>query len=200
MRIMRQACCLVVLTMALILSGCGDITLTTSISQGTHGEGLRVPLTPQSGTPTANPTRLLIPTIKVNASIEPVGIMPNGDMATPTQGPWENVGWYNAGPLPGQRGSAVLDGHLDRPGGAPAVFWRLREAHVGDEVMVIDSVGKTLHFHVTHTAFYTPEDAPVQEIFGNNAGIHLNLITCAGDWLPDEHQTTLRLVVFTSQD
>ncbi len=25
----------------------------------------------------------------------------------------------------------------------------------------------------------------------------LNLITCAGDWIPSQHQTTLRLVVYT---
>jgi hypothetical protein len=24
------------------------------------------------------------------------------------------------------------------------------------------------------------------------------LITCAGDWIPSQHQTTLRLVVYTS--
>ncbi|MBV9229396.1 MAG: class F sortase [Chloroflexi bacterium] len=198
MRAMRQAWCLAMLIMALILSGCGGTPPTISAEQGTHGEGLRVLPTPQSGTPIANPARLLIPAIKVDAFIESVGIMSNGDMATPTQSPWENVGWYNAGPLPGQRGSAVIDGHLDRPGGAPAVFWRLREARVGDEVMVVDSAGKTLHFHVARIAFYAPEEAPVQEIFGDDVGVHLNLITCAGDWVPSERQTTLRLVVFTS--
>jgi len=146
----------------------------------------------------ANPVRLIIPVIGVNAFIEPVGTQSNGDLATPTHNPWEDAGWYNLGPHPGERGSAVIDGHLDRPGGYPAVFWRLRNMHVGDEVLVMNSVGKVLHFRVTRIALYTPQEAPLQDIFGNWGGIYLNLLTCAGDWIPSEHQTTLRLVVYTS--
>ncbi len=143
-------------------------------------------------------THLLIPVIGVNAPIESVGVRANGTMETPRQSPWTDVGLYNAGPRPGERGSAVIAGHLDRPGGNPAVFWRLRELHVGDEVQVVDTQGKTLHFHVTRIASYPPQQAPVQDIFGNTAGSFLNLTTCAGDWIPTQGQTTLRLVVFTS--
>ena len=111
---------------------------------------------------------------------------------------WDDVGWYQTGPVPGQRGSAVIDGHLDRPGGYPAVFWRLRELHAGDTVIVMNAQGKAVHFHVTQVAFYAPQAAPLQEIFGNGGGTYLNLITCAGDWIPDQHQTTQRLVVYTT--
>jgi sortase (surface protein transpeptidase) len=148
----------------------------------------------------ANPARLLIPVIGVNAPIEVVGVTPHGDLAVPARNPWMDAGWYGSGPRPGERGSAVIDGHLDRPGGNPAVFWRLRDLHIGDEVMVIDAGGSTLRFHVTGTAFYSPQDAPVQEIFGNETSAYLNLITCAGDWIPSQHQTALRLVVYTSLD
>lgn len=146
----------------------------------------------------ANPFRLLIAAIGVNALVESVGVQTNGDLATPTRSPWEDVGWYNSGPRPGERGSAVIDGHVDRPGGLPAVFWRLRNLHVGDTALVIDSAGKTLQFFVTRIAFYRPQEAPLQDIFGNAGGTYLNLITCAGDWIPSQHQTTLRLVVYTS--
>ena len=144
------------------------------------------------------PTRLLIPSIDVNAAVEPVGVLPNDDLATPTGNPWIDVGWYKSGPAPGERGSAVIDGHLDRPGGYPAVFWHLRDVHVGDKVMVIAAQGKTVPFRVTRIVLYPPQDAPLQEIFGNTNGFHLNLITCAGDWIPSQSQTSLRLVVFTS--
>ena len=146
----------------------------------------------------ANPVRLLIPAIGVNAPIEEVGVTSNGNLAVPTQNPWEGVGWYAAGSHPGERGSAVIDGHVDRPGGYPAVFWYLRDLHKGNEVLVTDAHGNTLRFRVTGLAFYSPQDAPVQEIFGNGSGDFLNLITCAGDWIPSQHQTTLRLVVYTS--
>jgi sortase (surface protein transpeptidase) len=148
----------------------------------------------------ADPVRLLIPMIGVNAPIEVVGVTPNDDLAVPARNPWVDVGWYGSGPRPGERGSAVIDGHLDRPGGSPAVFWRLQDLHIGDVVMVIDTNGKTLRFHVTGTTFYAPQEAPIQEIFGNETGVYLNLITCAGDWIPNQHQTTLRLVVYASLD
>jgi sortase (surface protein transpeptidase) len=119
-------------------------------------------------------------------------------MATPTQHPFDDVGWFDLGTKPGDRGSAVLDGHLDRPGGYPAVFWNLRKLHPGDEVLVIDAEGHTLHFRVMQVALYPPRQAPLQAIFGNMGGRYLNLITCAGDWIPSEHQTTLRLVVYTA--
>ena len=145
-----------------------------------------------------NPVHLIVPAIAINAPVEWVGTQSNGDLATPTQNPWENVGWYNLGPYPGERGSAVIDGHLDRPGGYPAVFWRLHDLHIGDEILVMNASGKTLHFQVTRIAFYTPQEAPIQDIFGNWGGTYLNLITCAGDWIPSQHQTNLRLVVYTS--
>ncbi len=145
-----------------------------------------------------NPVRLIIPAIAINAPVEWVGTQPNADLATPIQSPWQDVGWYNLGPHPGERGSAVIDGHLDRPGGLPAVFWRLRDLHDGDEVLVKNTLGKTLRFQVTRIELYPPQDAPIQDIFGNWGGMYLNLITCAGDWIPSQHQTNLRLVVYTS--
>lgn len=142
--------------------------------------------------------RLSVPSIGISAPVEQVGILANGDMATPTRNPWIDAGWYAAGPLPGEQGSAVIDGHLDRPGGAPAVFWYLRNVRAGDAVYVTEKDGQHLRFHVTRIAYYTPQDAPLQDIFGNRSGTFLNLITCAGDWIPDQHQTTLRLVVYTT--
>ena len=144
------------------------------------------------------PLRLRIPAINLNGGVEEVGVLAGGNMATPIQSPWEDVGWYNGGPRPGERGSAVIDGHLDRPGGYPAVFWRLRELHLGDDVLVLDSAGNTLYFRVTRIAYYPPQSAPIQKIFDDTSGIYLNLITEAGDWIQSEHQTTLRLVVYTT--
>jgi sortase (surface protein transpeptidase) len=146
----------------------------------------------------AQPVHLSVPSIGINAPVEQVGILANGDLATPTRNPWVDTGWYSNGPLPGERGSAVIDGHLDRPGGFPAVFWYLRDVHAGDAVYITEKDGRQLRFHVTRIAYFTPQNAPLQDIFGNNSGIYLNLITCAGDWIPAQHQTTLRLVVYTT--
>lgn len=153
--------------------------------------------TPIPTSTVAVPVRLIIPRIGVNARVENVGITTTGDLATPQQNPWDGVGWYSNGPRPGEEGSAVINGHLDRPGGYPAAFWNLRYLQAGDTLMVVNAQEKTMHFHVLRIASYSPQAAPVQDIFGMTGGIYLNLITCAGTWIPSQHQTTLRLVVYT---
>lgn len=155
----------------------------------THGTS-----TPQKA-PVAS---IIIPAIGVDAPLEAVGVLPTGVMAVPVQNPWTGVGWYHNGPFPGEKGSAVVDGHLDRPGGAPAVFWRIHSLHVGDVIIVSHPGRKTLTFRVTEMQFYTPQQAPLARIFRNTSGTFLNLVTCAGTWLPLEHQTTLRLVVYST--
>ncbi|MGZ3630496.1 MAG: class F sortase [Ktedonobacteraceae bacterium] len=145
-----------------------------------------------------SPYRLIISSIGVDTDVETVGVLQDGNLATPSLNPWDDVGWYAAGPRPGEMGSAVIDGHLDRPGGSPAVFWNLRDLHVGDSVMIMDTVGDTVRFRVTRIALYHPQQAPVYKIFGNKKGSYLNLITCAGDWIASQHQTTFRLVVYTT--
>jgi LPXTG-site transpeptidase (sortase) family protein len=146
----------------------------------------------------ADNVHLLIPKIGVDAPVEPVHVGADGALGTPTRNQWEGVGWYQNGPIPGQRGSAVIDGHLDRPGALPAVFWRLHELSVGDMVTIEDANGQTLHFRVIKVAFYPPDDAPTAQIFGDTSGTFLNLITCAGRWIPEQHQTSLRLIVYTT--
>lgn len=194
---------LLLASILLLLSGCGTSAPTQNATRAYPATTPVQRVLPTKTDETAEnlkvqPIRLLIPSIQVNATIEALSILPSGELAAPVQSPWENVGWYDAGPRPGERGSAVIDGHLDRPGGYPAVFWNLRFLHAGDKVMVSTSTGKTLNFSVLRIAYYTPQAAPIQEIFGDTSGTYLNLITCAGDWIPSQHQTTLRLVVYTS--
>src|SRR6266702_4240497 len=210
MHVIRLILRLVVLVMILVLGACGSSASETAelpaartnscISTPTTGIFASLPRRKmtEKPVPLLIPVRLVVPAIEINASVESVGIRSDSDLATPTQHPWEDAGWYDMGPLPGERGSAVIDGHLDRPGGYPAVFWRLRDIQVGDDVQVIGSAGKAVHFRVTRMAYYPADQAPLQDIFGNLGGKYLNLITCAGDWIPGQHQTTLRLVVYSS--
>ncbi len=205
MRHSRHVCVVLVSVALLFLAGCGSISTSQEASITGPPERVNAGLAStqaKTSTPAPvdelQPVRLIVPSIGINSFIEPLGTLPDGDMATPTQHPWVDSGWYSDGPHPGERGSAVIDGHLDRPGGYPAVFWYLRNIRVGDAVLVTEKNGNQLRFHVTRIAYYTPQDAPLQDIFGNRSGNYLNLITCAGDWIPNQHQTTLRLVVYTT--
>ena len=205
MRAYRLPCQVCALLLLLLLSACSSTVAETPAlhpEQVHTGGGTPTPTVlatrPASPKEQPAPLRLVIPAVGINASVEMVGVRSDGELATPGRDPWDDVGWYDLGPHPGQHGSAVIDGHLDRPGGYPAVFWHLRDLQVGDDVQVTDAAGKALHFRVTRIAYYTPDQAPLQDIFGNLGGSYLNLITCAGDWIPDQHQTTLRLVVYTT--
>jgi len=201
MRSVRLLVYLCALVMMLLLGSCSSSAASQAKLPAERANYGSTPtstvLATQPAKTAKDPIRLLIPSIGIDAFVEQVSVRPDGDLATPTQHPWQDVGWYNLGPHPGEPGSAVIDGHLDRPGGYPAVFWRLGETRVGDAVQVTDTAGGTLHFRVTRIAYYPPDQAPLQDIFGNPGGRYLNLITCAGDWIPSQHQTTLRLVVYT---
>lgn len=204
MRYWRPLFALLICAGAFFLTACGSVSTAQEASiqkplEQLSSGGTKSPavIVKPTAVDKALPVHLSVPSIGINAPIEQVGTLANGAMATPIRNPWVDAGWYSDGPHPGEKGSAVIDGHLDRPGGSPAVFWYLRNVHAGDAVYVTEKNGQQLRFHVTHIAYYTPQNAPLQDIFGNNSGIYLNLITCAGDWIPDQRQTTLRLVVYT---
>lgn len=186
------------LALSLLLSACaflGDTT-TQANSGALQSETTGAPQASVVGVPTR--IRIQTNAVHIDASVESVGVGSDGNLATPTQNPWDDTGWYNMGSKPGEQGSAVIDGHLDRPGGAPAVFWELKYLNPGDQVMVVDRSGAVRHFRVDSVEHYAPDAAPLQNIFNNAAGQHLNLITCSGVWIPAQHQTTERLVVYTS--
>lgn len=94
----------------------------------------------------------------------------------------ENVAWYKLGYRPGERGSAVIAGHLDTVTGAPAVFWNLEKLKSGDEVFVQGLDGVKRRFIVDSSTRYPYDEAPIQQIFGPADAPRLALITCVGQW------------------
>lgn len=140
------------------------------------------------------PQRLRIPAIGVDAAIESVGQTAAGKMGVPQES--QNVAWYNAGVQPGAQGNAVISGHLDDRMG-PAVFWRLRNLQMGDDVFVTHADGTEDHFQVIGSEAYTNGAAPLNKIFGFDLERDLNLITCDGSWDRNSQTYSRRLVVYT---
>lgn len=126
------------------------------------------------------PITLEIPSIDVSSNVEYVGLDSKRNMDVPKDA--ANVGWYNLGPRPGERGSAVMAGHLDDPNGDPAVFWDLKKLQKGDEIKITDENGKELTFEVTRVEVYPFDEFPLQEVFADTSGKYLNLITCEGEF------------------
>ena len=142
------------------------------------------------------PVRVVIPRAGVSAPVVPLGETDGGAMATPATP--TDVGWWQYGVAPGQRGSAVLGGHLDFHDYGAAVFWNLNKLRPGDEVDVTSASGATLRFVVQATAVYQENDSSViDRIFRPQDTARLNLITCAGTFNPVTRDYDKRLVVYT---
>ncbi|WP_404408806.1 class F sortase [Jeotgalibacillus malaysiensis] len=140
------------------------------------------------------PSRITIPAIGVDAVVNPYGLDEAGGMAVPDNG--EEVAWFEPGYKPGQRGNAVLAGHVDSEK-APAVFWDLKELAAGDEITVTDENGETLVFVVRDSVAYETGEAPIADIFGSSPERGLNLITCTGYFDRGNDGYVERLVVYT---
>jgi hypothetical protein len=125
----------------------------------------------------APPATLRIPSIGVEAELERLALRDDGTLAAPAD--FGQAGWFAEGPSPGERGPAVIVGHVDSRDG-PAVFHRLPELGPGDPIEVTRTDGTVARFAVTD-AFETTKDAfPTEAVYGPTAGATLRLITCTG--------------------
>ena len=146
----------------------------------------------------ALPARLTIPSIGVDAMIESVGIDPDGAMDVPQD--IENVAWFSLGSRPGEKGSAVFAGHYGYKGDRLAVFDNLYKLRKGDKVFTQDEKGIMVTYVVRETRRYDPK-ANAFDVFGpGDNKMHLNLITCEGDWSTTGKSYSTRLVVFTDRE
>jgi sortase (surface protein transpeptidase) len=125
----------------------------------------------------APPASLTIPSIGVETDLEHLAVGDDGTLAAP--GDFGRAGWFSEGPGPGERGPAVIVGHVDSRDG-PAVFSRLAELRAGDLIEVTRTDGTVVRFAVTDT-LEAPKDAfPTEAVYGPTAGPTLRLVTCTG--------------------
>ena len=127
----------------------------------------------------ADPVRLRIPTIGVDAPVDPLTLDENGVLPPPDN--YEGTGWWRDGPEPGERGPAVIVGHVDSYRG-PAVFYRLSDLATGDRILV-DLADDSTAVFVTQRIERYPKDAfPTQAVYGHTPDAELRLISCGGDF------------------
>ena len=107
------------------------------------------------------------------------------------------AGWYDGGPLPSHVGNTVIVGALDSRG-KTGVFWELRQAVVGD-LVVIRSMSESIHvidsFLVTEVTLFRKADFPTTRLYANLSYPGVALVTDGG---PDSDNTEYlgNLVVF----
>ncbi|MFC7785062.1 class F sortase [Rossellomorea sp. GCM10028870] len=149
---------------------------------------------PQKEEYSMTPAILSIPKLDLEAPIKGFGLDKEGNMELPDNG--KDVAWFEPGFQPGEKGNAVLAGHVDDEKKA-AVFFELKELEPGDEIHLQDEDGDTMTFVVREKVAYQKDDAPLRTIFGPSEKRMLNLITCTGYFDREIHNYVERLVVFT---
>lgn len=142
------------------------------------------------------PARIYIPAIGLHAEVVPVTISAQGRMEVPSD--TERVGFLMSGALPGERGSAVMDGHFDSHSG-PSVFFNLKKLKVGDRLYIKNIKGAAVEFKVEEIGIYRTAEAPIKRIFGPSDEPRLNLITCTGKFSRKKREHEERLVIYTKR-
>jgi LPXTG-site transpeptidase (sortase) family protein len=142
------------------------------------------------------PVRLKIPSIKINAAIQYVGLTASGAMGVPNGR--VDVASFDLGPRPGEFGSAVIAGHRGQTNATPTVFDHLNLSRKGDLIYFQESNGQTISFVVRTTHIYSPTEL-TPEVFQTISGFHLNLVTCDGIWSKAKKAFSKRLVVFADR-
>ena len=137
--------------------------------------------------------RLKIPSINVDTAIEYVGLTSSREMEVPKN--TAEAGWFELGPRPGEKGSAVIAGHFNGRNGEAGVFADLYKLKAGDKLYIEDNKGVTTTFIIRESRTYDPGLAG--DVFSRSDGAYLNLITCDGVWDGVKKSYNKRLVVFT---
>ncbi|WP_249044436.1 class F sortase [Crossiella equi] len=160
---------------------------------------------PAGGTPSAtakpmrksDPVSVEIPKIGAKSSLTKLGLNKDGTVQVPPVSQPMQAGWYSKGPTPGEKGPAVLLGHVD---GAkkPGIFFKLKELVPGDEVLVKRADGSTAKFVVTKSERVPKTDFPTDDVYGQTDGPELRLITCGGSFDKSAGSYRDNTIVFAS--
>ncbi|MEW2246127.1 class F sortase [Streptomyces sp. NPDC058733] len=131
--------------------------------------------------PPSPPDRIRIPSIRVNAPLMGLALTSAGSLDVPPADRKNLAGWYEAGTTPGERGTAIVAGHVDNADG-PAVFYDLGALKRGAAIEVDRRDGSTATFTVDAVEVYRAEDFPDQKVYGAAPRPELRVITCGGGY------------------
>lgn len=176
-----------------------ETTSEANYYQGTEEVDESIPNVEEYHVAADRPRYLSIPSLGItNARVVEVEQISNGQIDTPKN--VHDVGWYNGtgSVLPGQEGTAVMDGHGGNMGNG--IFKNLPSIGIGDEIIIEMGDETTKYTYIVAdmyskniseannymiTAFSSPEpDQP-----------SLTLITCTGNYIWNKQDYSERLFV-----
>ncbi|MFF4151958.1 class F sortase [Streptomyces sp. NPDC001651] len=129
--------------------------------------------------PYAMPNRVRIPGIQVDAPIIPVGLDADGWVAAPPPEDPNLAGWFTGSVTPGEKGTAVVVGHVDNTQG-PAVFYGLGSLEKGKRVEIAREDSKTAVFQIYGIEVFEKNDFPGDRVYASKGTAELRVITCGG--------------------
>ncbi|MFF3510364.1 class F sortase [Streptomyces sp. NPDC004393] len=134
-----------------------------------------------SALPPSVPDRIRIPSIRVDAPLMGLRLTRTGSLDVPPAVYKNLAGWYEAGTMPGETGTAIVAGHVDNAEG-PAVFYDLGALGRGSTIEVDRRDGSTAVFTVDAVEVYQAKDFPDQKVYGAAPRPELRVITCGGGY------------------
>jgi hypothetical protein len=168
---------------------------TTTVARTTTSEPASAHIIAAPPIGRSRPVYLSIPAIGVATHLTLLGLNRDGTVQVPTD--FQVPGWFRYGVTPGEKGSAVILGHVDSYKG-PAVFYRLATLRVGNRVFVKLANGHTLHFAVIGLREYSKGSFPDRLVYGSRGYPALQLVTCGGVFDRQTGHYLSNIVVFTA--
>ncbi|MER6567922.1 class F sortase [Streptomyces sp. NPDC001093] len=129
----------------------------------------------------STPTRIRIPAIRVNAPLMGLALTRSGSLDVPPAQNKNLAGWYEAGTIPGETGTAIVAGHVDNAEG-PAVFYDLGALKRGTRIEVDRRDGSVAVFTVDAVEVYAANNFPDEKVYGAAPRPELRVITCGGGY------------------
>jgi hypothetical protein len=147
----------------------------------------------------SRPVRLEIPHLGLSAPFTKLRLDHSGVLIPPPSGNPNLVGWYGDGVTPGERGPAIVAGHVDTKTG-PAVFLLLRMLDAGNTVDITRADGTIATFVVDAVETYGKAGFPDRTVYGDTPDAQLRLITCGGQYDSSRGGYLSNVVVFAHLD
>lgn len=148
----------------------------------THpSESRRTPGTEPPARDTPAPAALRIPAIGVTSRVQALGLNADNTVKAPPRGPrYDQAAWYKYSRTPGNRGTSIIQGHVDSAEGGPSVFFRLGDLRRGDRVTVTRSDHSKATFVVDNVRRYAKRNFPTRAVYQHTENASLRLVTCGG--------------------
>lgn len=123
--------------------------------------------------------RVRIKAIRVDAPVIAVGLDAEGWVDAPPPDDANLAGWFTGAVSPGEKGTAVVVGHVDNQRG-PAVFYGLGSLKKGNRVEVLRKDRRVAVFEIYGIEVFEKNNFPGDRVYASGATPELRVITCGG--------------------